>query len=398
MSAIAVQVNHYLTWSPAKIKAFRQTLLTWYDQNGRDLPWRRDQEPYHILISEIMLQQTQVQTVIPYYHNFLQHFPTVQALAAAPEEELLQVWSGLGYYSRARHLQQAAQQIVQDYGGVWPQTAAGLADLSGVGPYTAGAIASISFKEAVPAVDGNAFRVFARLLEIDLDIAKPQTRSIFAAIIQQIIDPDRPGDFNQAIMDLGASYLTAKNSDPAHSPVRDFDASWQAGTYEDYPVKTKKAKPVVQQYYVLALHTPSGWLLSQRSSRELLARLWLFPLLAVAKINDTKPAASSGVTEQPIVLPPAAFKKALTTIQLQKIQVEFQELTGIAVVWQDPTLKIVKHVFTHRQWQLKILTGELTTTPSLALFPGKWFTEADLTNGAIPTVQRKIMQELSQNN
>ncbi|WP_125768907.1 A/G-specific adenine glycosylase [Lapidilactobacillus wuchangensis] len=386
-------VRQYLTWSPEKIAAFRQTLLSWYDREGRQLPWREDQEPYHILISEIMLQQTQVQTVIPYYHNFLQHFPTVQALATAPEEELLQVWSGLGYYSRARHLQQAAQQIVQDYAGVWPQTAAGLADLSGVGPYTAGAIASISFKEPVPAVDGNAYRVFARLLKIDLDIAKPQTRPIFTAIIQQIIDLQRPGDFNQAIMDLGSSYLTAKNSDPAHSPVRDFDASWQDGTYEDYPVKTKKAKPVVQQFYALALKTPQGWLLVQRPSQGLLARLWLFPLVAIDQLLTNTTAV-----EKPTVLSPAKFKQSLSAKQLNTLQQLFQDQTGIQVAWQDPGLKVVKHTFTHRQWQLKIITGELAETPSLALIPGKWFTDADLVNGAIPTVQRKIMQELSQNN
>ncbi|MCT3583129.1 A/G-specific adenine glycosylase, partial [Levilactobacillus brevis] len=188
-------------WSTATIREFRQTLLAWYDREGRDLPWRHDQDPYHVWVSEIMLQQTQVQTVIPYYLNFMAMFPTVADLAQTPEEQLLKAWQGLGYYSRARNLQRAARQLVDDYRGKWPQTAAELLDLTGIGPYTAGAIASIAFGEVVPAVDGNAFRVFSRLLLIDADIAKPQTRKLFEQVIQPIVDPQRPGAFNQAIMD-----------------------------------------------------------------------------------------------------------------------------------------------------------------------------------------------------
>ncbi len=230
-----------ISWSADKIHDFQETLLAWYDAEKRDLPWRHDQDPYHVWISEIMLQQTQVQTVIPYYERFMAKFPTVADLAAAPEPELLKAWEGLGYYSRARNLKKAAIQLVTDYEGVWPKTAAELQALTGIGPYTAGAIASIAFGEVVPAIDGNAFRVFSRLLKIDADIAKPQTRKIFEAAIQPIVSPTRPGDFNQAIMDLGSSYMTAKNPDSEHSPVKTFNQAYLDGVEDQYPVKTKKS-------------------------------------------------------------------------------------------------------------------------------------------------------------
>ena len=148
-------------WHEDKIAALRQTLLEWYDREGRaDLPWRRDHEPYHVWVSEIILQQTQVQTVIPYFERFMTTFPTIADLAKAPEQVLLKTWEGLGYYSRVRNMQKAAQQVVNDYAGVWPSNMAALQKLTGIGPYTAAAIASISFNEPVPAIDGNAFRVF----------------------------------------------------------------------------------------------------------------------------------------------------------------------------------------------------------------------------------------------
>ena len=190
---------------------FRQTLLAWYDECGRThLPWRIDKEPYHIWVSEIMLQQTQVETVIPYYERFLSELPTVKDLAEADEEVLLKLWSGLGYYSRVRNMQKAARQVMADFDGQLPSTSQSLQSLAGIGPYTAAAIASISFNEVVPALDGNMFRVFARLLKIEADIAQPKSRKTFYDIILPIVDPERPGDFNQAVMDLGTSLMSTK--------------------------------------------------------------------------------------------------------------------------------------------------------------------------------------------
>ena len=158
-----------------------------------------------------MLQQTQVQTVIPYYERFLDWFPTVKDLAEAPEEKLLKAWEGLGYYSRVRNMQNAAQQIMTDFAGQFPDTYDNIAKLKGIGPYTAGAISSIAFDLPEPAVDGNVMRVMARLFEVNYDIGDPKNRKIFQAIMEILIDPDRPGDFNQALMDLGSDIESAKN-------------------------------------------------------------------------------------------------------------------------------------------------------------------------------------------
>ncbi|WP_367376978.1 A/G-specific adenine glycosylase [Levilactobacillus cerevisiae] len=361
-------------WSAATIRDFRRTLLAWYDQEGRDLPWRRDHDPYHVWVSEIMLQQTQVNTVIPYYENFMQVFPTVTALANAEQATLLKAWQGLGYYSRARNLQRAAQQLVTDYQGKWPQTAAELTDLVGIGPYTAGAIASIAFGEAVPAVDGNAFRVFSRLLLIEDDIAKPQTRQIFEKIIQPIVDPQRPGAFNQAIMDLGSSYMSAKNSDPAHSPVKAFDASFRANKVDDFPVKTKAPRPKLMPYYGLIVHSSAGYLMVQRDANQMLTGYWTFPLLIQADLREKEAA-----TEPSLATDIVAIEQQFATDY--QLPIHLQEVSG----------QPVSHTYTHQRWQVKLLLAELETVPSLEFYPGKWVPAAEITALPLPKVQEKIM-------
>ncbi|WP_461225144.1 A/G-specific adenine glycosylase [Lacticaseibacillus suihuaensis] len=352
-----------MNWSQAKIHDFRQTLLAWYDREGRDLPWRQDHEPYHVLLSETMLQQTQVQTVIPYYLNFIAQFPTVAALAQAPEAAVLKAWEGLGYYSRARNLQKAAQQVAIDRNGAWPTTAAELRQLQGVGPYTAGAVASIAFGEVTPAVDGNAFRVFARLFCVPDDITKPKTRQVFETLIQQVIDPERPGDFNQAIMDLGASYMTAKDSDPAHSPVARFDESLKTNRVQDFPVRTPKARPRPIDYYALAVRSPAGWLMQQRPAKGMLARLWLFPLVEVAALPEATPEAA------------AAW---------------FAAQTGQSVRLAPAPCPVVTHTFTHQKWQMTLLAAD-----TAAFDPAGAAWVADFDSKALPTVQKKLLSALS---
>lgn len=238
-------------WSEEKIQRFRDTLLQWYDENKRDLPWRQTSDPYSIWVSEIMLQQTQVDTVIPYYERFLKTLPTVESLAYAPEEILLKLWEGLGYYSRVRNMKVAANQIMEEFNGVFPTDHKDVLTLKGIGPYTAGAVTSIAFNQPQPAVDGNVMRVLSRLFEIDLDISKASTRKVFEEMIRQLIDPERPGDFNQALMDLGATVCTPKNYSPENSPVKEFNASYINETWENYPVKKKKAKAKEQTYLSL---------------------------------------------------------------------------------------------------------------------------------------------------
>ena len=180
-------------------------LLEWYDQFRRDLPWRRSTNPYHIWLSEIMLQQTRVETVKGYYARFLTLFPTVQALAEAPEETVLKAWEGLGYYSRARNLQKAAQVIVEKHGGVFPSAYEDILALPGIGPYTAGAIGSIAFGLRVPAVDGNVYRVASRFFGVREDVGIPRVQKEIAALVKESIPHNRPGDYNQALMELGAT-------------------------------------------------------------------------------------------------------------------------------------------------------------------------------------------------
>lgn len=366
-------------WSPETIVDFRRTLLAWYDAEGRDLPWRHGRNPYHTWISEVMLQQTQVQTVIPYYENFIATFPTVADLARAPEATLLKAWQELGYYSRARNLQRAARQLMTDYHGQWPQTAAELEDLIGVGPYTASAIASIAFEQVVPAVDGNAFRVFARLLMIDADIAKPKTRALFTDIIQPIVDPQRPGAFNQAIMDLGSSYMTAKNPDPEQSPVWRFDASYRAGRVLDFPVKTKAPRPKLMPYYGLIIHSPAGYLLTQRSSQEMLTGYWSFPLVKRADLRDQdRPTETTEEADLAVLQEKWAQENQLT--------LDLKPLGG----------RQVSHTYTHQRWQVKLLVAELTTTPTLNFLPGRWVAADHVTALPLPKVQEKMMARYEQ--
>ena len=199
-------------WSEKIIKEFQKVLFTWYDQQSEDhdFSWRKTNEPYPIWVSEIMLQQTRSDTVIPYFENFLEAFPTIQTLAEAPEDKVLKMWEGLGYYSRARNLKEAATQIVLHHGGVFPNDPKEIIKLKGIGPYTTGAISSMAFNLPTPAIDGNLMRVLSRLFEIDLDIAQAKNRKVFETVALYLIDEDRPGDFNQALMDLGRTICTPK--------------------------------------------------------------------------------------------------------------------------------------------------------------------------------------------
>lgn len=365
-------------WSTEKIEAFQQTLLAWYDKDGRDLPWRRDHDPYHVWVSEIMLQQTQVNTVMPYYTRFMDWFPTVNDLANAPEEKLMKAWEGLGYYSRARNLQKAARQIVDDNHGQWPTTVAGLLDLVGIGPYTAGAIASIAFGEPVPAVDGNAFRVFARLLEIDADISKPQTRQLFEQVISTIIPADRPGDFNQAIMDLGSSYMTAKNWNSANSPVSAYDQAFLDGVEDQYPVKTKKPRPKRIPYFGLVIQDGDRYLMEKRPSTGLLANFWTFPLIKqetlLARLDE----------------PETVTEEQLVTLLTQEVAEDY----GLNLKLTTRPGKQVTHTFTHQKWLITLMDAEWQGTLDLSYFPGEWLSTADFERLALPKVQDKMWQRV----
>ncbi|QDY85513.1 A/G-specific adenine glycosylase [Paenibacillus polymyxa] len=260
---------------------FSFELLNWYTRNKRDLPWRRHRNPFYIWISEIMLQQTRVDTVIPYFNRFIARFPTIEALAEAPEEDVLKLWEGLGYYSRARNLQAAAKQVVELHGGQVPDDTQAVAALKGVGPYTTGAIMSIAFNRPEPAVDGNVMRVLSRYFLIEEDIMKGSTRAHMESLVRELIPEGRASDFNQALMELGALVCTPKSPHCLTCPVMEHCSGRLAGREETLPVKTK-AKPPRLEPRSVALIEGSGdnagrLLVRQRPAKGLLARMWELP-------------------------------------------------------------------------------------------------------------------------
>ena len=333
-----------IMWEEEKIASFREKLLAWYDANKRDLPCRRTQDPYKIWISEIMLQQTRVDTVIPYYERFLDWFPTVADLAQAPEERLLKAWEGLGYYSRVRNMQKAAQQIMENHGGVFPSSYEEISKLKGIGPYTAGAIASIAFGLPEPAVDGNVMRVLARLFEVDSDIGVPTNRKIFQAMMEILIDPDRPGDFNQALMDLGSDIESPVNPRPEESPVKEFSAAYQHGTMDRYPIKAPKKKPVPVYLTAFIIKDSQGRYLLEKNEQEgLLSGFWHFPLIEVDSLSENQGQLS-------------LLDGQGHTVDTPEI-LSFEQDYDLAIDWQDRSYPIVQHVFSHRKWQVQLRYG-----------------------------------------
>jgi A/G-specific adenine glycosylase len=251
-------------------------LITWYRAHRRALPWRVASTPYRVLVSEIMLQQTRVETVIPYYRRFLDAFPDVEALAAAPLDAVLARWSGLGYYSRARRLHRAAREIVER--GGFPRTERELLELPGIGAYTAAAIASIAFGEAVPVVDGNVERVIARLLDLEVDPKRSAARERVRVAAALLLDAAAPGDSNQALMELGATVCRPRRPRCLFCPLGEVCVARARGTVEDRPVRAAARTAVRERRVVVVARRGERFLLTRNPDRsELLAGLWEFP-------------------------------------------------------------------------------------------------------------------------
>lgn len=262
---------------PGRVGGIRRKLLSWYSRHARDLPWRRTRHPYRVWLSEVMLQQTRIDTVLPYYRRFLKAFPTVRTLAEAPEDRVLKLWEGLGYYSRARNLHQAARAILQERNGRFPQTAEQWRALPGVGRYTAAAIASITRGERAAVLDGNVKRVLARLYHIDRSIDEAVTVNRLWDLAEALVPPTRPGDFNQAMMELGARVCTPKSPRCPECPLRTVCAAYVAGWASRLPVRRRR-KPVPHYDIVAAAVAKNGrYLLGKRPPGGLLGGLWEFP-------------------------------------------------------------------------------------------------------------------------
>lgn len=341
---------------------FSQNLVRWFKDNKRDLPWRRTNNPYYIWISEIMLQQTQVDTVIPYFNAFINQFPEPEILAQADESQVLKAWEGLGYYSRARNLHQGVKEVVESYGGHVPDNKKDIRSIKGIGPYTAGAILSIAFNQPEPAVDGNVMRVMSRVLLIDDDTSKQQTKQTFERILSDIIPEHEASAFNQGLMELGALICKPKQPLCEHCPVREQCLAFDEGVQTEYPVKKKKAKQRHEYYGVLFVQNDTGdVLIRQRPDQGLLAGLWEFPMVAFNHPNES----ISDVLEKQDVL-----------LSLENTGIQFT------------------HTFTHIKWHMDIYKARTFDRELQESFGGYWVNQEDLDQYPFPVSHQKVIQKL----
>lgn len=275
------------------IQDFQEDLLGWFERKQRVLPWRENRDPYRVWVSEIMLQQTRVDTVIPYYNRFMEKFPTLGDLAEAELEDVYRLWEGLGYYSRAKNLHTAVQEVQEQYGGTVPDTPAEIHKLKGVGPYTAGAILSIAYGLPEPAVDGNVMRVLSRIFLIKEDITKAKSRKIFEELVRKIISKGNPSFFNQALMELGALICTPKSPNCIACPVQSYCLARKEGVQEQLPIKKKGKQPRnVEMAVGLLKDEKDKWLICRRPDEGLLANLWEFPGVEVPSEKEAKEVLS----------------------------------------------------------------------------------------------------------
>lgn len=335
------------------LMALPGALLPWYAENKRDLPWRQDQDPYHIWLSEIMLQQTRVEAVKGYYRRFLAALPTIENLAQADDERLLKLWEGLGYYSRVRNLKKAAQMIMTEHRGVFPENYTDVRALPGIGDYTAGAICSIAFEQRTPAVDGNVLRVVSRIQADDTPIDLPARKKEVQALLTEVY-PENAGDFTQALMELGATICGPNRApDCEKCPCNGFCRGYQTGVAATLPIKATKKGRRIEEKTVLILYCEGQYALVKRPDKGLLAGMWQFPELP-------------GILELP---------QAITALDLPVREVHRQVEKN--------------HVFTHIEWKMRGFYLEISKRTEDFF----WFTPEEIEQtAALPTAYRQFWE------
>ena len=355
--------------------SFYQPLLRWFSRHKRDLPWRSEpRDPYHVWLAEVMLQQTQVATVIPYYERWLQRFPTLQSLADAPLDDVLKLWEGLGYYSRARNLHHAAQVVMRDFNGQIPSTLEGLLKLPGVGRYTAGAIASLAFHLDAPILDGNVIRVLTRVFAISTDVKEPATIARLWQISESLLPRGRAGLFNEALMDLGATICVPHVPRCTDCPLHTNCSAYAKGDPEGYPVKRAK-QPIPTRYVLTAviLDAQGRLLLAQRPPKGLLGGLWEFPGGEAPPLTEGLPAFLT---------------------QLEEI---IRSACGLQVkITQPDFIARVKHTFTHFHMirhvaMLQLAQANPHVQQSDQYIDLRWVTREEITTLALTRSDQKIL-------
>lgn len=338
-------------------------LLKWYDYNARVLPWREDPSPYHVWISEIMLQQTRVEAVRGYYMRFLDELPDIRSLSECPDDRLMKLWEGLGYYSRARNLKRAAQVVCEQYGGCLPDSAEGLRKLPGIGDYTAGAIASIAYQKPEPAVDGNVLRVMSRLTGSRECISLSEVKKRMTSELRAVMPAERSGELNQAIMDIGATVCVPNGAPHCEEcPLMHLCTAFREGTVSEIPVKEAKKQRKIEKRTVFLITKGGKILLHKRSEKGLLAGLFEFPNVAGAipqkKVADT-------VTQ---LFPEGTLR-----------------ITGVRKADSS------KHIFSHIEWHMGAYTVEIEPAGRRKLPDGYvWAAPAELkTKYSLPSAFAK---------
>jgi A/G-specific adenine glycosylase len=371
------------------LSRFRKNLLAWFKQFRRDLPWRRTSDPYAIWLSEIMLQQTRVATVIPYFERFLQHFPTIQALATAPQEDVLRLWAGLGYYSRARNLQNAARQIVALHNGAFPCDEAHALGLSGIGNYTTAAILSIAFGKKLAVLDGNVARVVARLGAVRGDLRAGNRWLELQSIATKLLNPEHPGDWNQAMMELGATLCTPRAPQCLFCPVNKFCEARKKGLVDVIPEKRKKRDTVQVLLAAIVfadakdrtvLLPPPKALKPSAAPADipaLLSRLWHFPTIQISGRIGPEVKGRSKKKDAPT---PAAFELR------QYVEAEF--LSGGKLTSDLQPLKQVRHAVTYRAITLLPFLAKVPKLPRIA--GTKILSLSDLSSMPVSNLTRKV--------
>lgn len=298
---------------------FPYQILSWYQANPRDLPWRGTDDPYKIWLSEIILQQTRVAQGLPYYYKFVTGYPTVKDLALSEEGEVLRLWQGLGYYSRARNLHSCAKTVWFEYGGKFPETYEELLKLKGVGSYTASAISSFAFGEAKAVVDGNVFRVLARYFGIETDIAGPKAKKEFESLANQLIPKDNPGEYNQAIMDFGSRHCVPQNPDCGQCPLQTTCFAFNHKLVKSLPVKINKVKVRERYFHYYVIKCGEKWVWKKRSSGDIWEGLFDFPQVEKTTPEEISNFSMDSVGPRQIQIIPKNYRHILSHQRLNAV-------------------------------------------------------------------------------